>query len=81
MQRKCGKHLSVPFHVSNGIGQGEVLSPYFLLYIQTGAHLGFCLAVMADPLHRRYSALKPVKYQMLSLMRMFWNRQQPTFPF
>ena len=27
MQIKCGKHFSEPFHVSNGVRQGGVLSP------------------------------------------------------
>jgi len=29
MQIKWGKHFSEPFHVSNGVRQGGVLSPYF----------------------------------------------------
>jgi len=34
MQIKCGKHFSEPFHVSNGVRQGGVLSPYmFAVYL------------------------------------------------
>ena len=34
MQIKWGKHFSEPFHVSNGVRQGEVLSPYlFAIYL------------------------------------------------
>jgi len=34
MQIKWGKHLSEPFHVSNGVRQGGVLSPYlFAVYL------------------------------------------------
>jgi len=34
MQIKCGKHLSEPFHVTNGVRQGGVLIPYlFAVYL------------------------------------------------
>ena len=34
MQIKWGKHFFEPFHVSNGVGQGRVLSPYlFAVYL------------------------------------------------
>ena len=34
MQIKWGKHFSVPFHVSHGVRQGGVLSPYlFAVYL------------------------------------------------
>jgi len=34
MQIKWGKHFSEPFHVSNGVRQGGVLSPYlFAVYL------------------------------------------------
>ena len=34
MQTKWGKHFSEPFHVSNGVRQGGVLSPYlFAVYV------------------------------------------------
>jgi len=34
MQIKWGKHLSEPFHVSNGVRQGGILSPYwFAVYL------------------------------------------------
>jgi len=34
MQKKWGKHFSEPFHVSNGVRQGGVLSPYmFTVYL------------------------------------------------
>jgi len=34
MQTKWGKHLFEPFHVTNGITQEEVLSPYlFPVYL------------------------------------------------
>jgi len=34
MKIKWGKHLSEPFHVTNGVRQGGVLSPYlFAVYL------------------------------------------------
>jgi len=34
MQIKWGMHLSEPFHVTNGVKQGGVLSPYlFAVYL------------------------------------------------
>ena len=32
MQIKWGKHFSEPFHVSNGVRQGGVLSPYLFAF-------------------------------------------------
>ena len=38
-----------------------------IVYLHAGAHKGVYLAVMTGSLYRRYSALKPIKYQTLSL--------------
>ena len=39
MQIKWGKHFSEPFHVSNGVRQGGVLSPYlFAIYLDDSSN-------------------------------------------
>jgi len=40
MQMKWAKHVSEPFHVSNGVRQGGVLSPVFFLRFFEGCRGG-----------------------------------------
>jgi len=60
MQIKWGKHFSEPFHVSNGVRQGGVLSPYmFAVYlddlsnelnnIKVGCYIGDVLFTLWRP--------------------------------